>query len=244
MLEFFAEYYCGRVNDIVSVLGSDKDDNDRRKFQNTLTLLHRQNLIHRIAYFDMDNALPTRTYVYGLKRSMAKKYEGKTFDEHSERTVDHELAITQFHISLKKELPKKYLLTWYQSNIKRTINPDAYFSITDLEDPSKATYHYFLEIERAKIGNVKDGEPSIVRKLNRYYELYDTDAAQKDWGFRRFRVITVVRNSDKMYNLCARTQKHRMFWMTTEQLIRESITKEIFHTPKDYGSKTYSLLNP
>src|ERR1019366_137931 len=84
--------------------------------------------------------------VYGLKRSMAKKYEGKTFDEHSERTVDHELAITQFHISLKKELPKKYLLTWYQSNIKRGIAPDAYFSITDLEDPSKATYHYFLEI--------------------------------------------------------------------------------------------------
>ena len=32
--------------------------------------------------------------------------------------------------------------------------------------------------------------------------------------------------------------------MTTEPLVKDSITKEIFHTPKDYGSKTYSLLNP
>lgn len=231
-------------------MGKDpEDDTDRRNVQTTLHLLYQQKIASRLPYFDLEMDLPTRSYVYGLTDKGAKEYGGKTFDEHSERTLDHELQITQFHLQLTRTFKgPRYRVRWHQSNIKRGgVAPDAYFSITDTTlPPDKNTDHYFLEIERAKIGNIKDGEPSIIRKLAHYYEYYDTPKCEKDWGFRRFRVITVVRTADKQYNLCERMREHyahRMFWITTEPHVKESIAGEIFRTPKDWTKVGYSLKN-
>jgi hypothetical protein len=56
------------------------------------------------------------------------------------------------------------------------INPDAYFAITDTSKPEgKDTPHYFLEIEQAKLGGGKNGEPQIIRKLAKYCAYYNSD---------------------------------------------------------------------
>lgn len=223
-----------------------ENENHVRTMRRTLTLLWKEGIASRIQYVEPDMDYATRSFVYGLSDAGARDYGGKTFDEHSERTLDHELEITEFHIALARTFTgPRFNIRWYQSNIKRCVNPDVYFSITDYElPPEKNTAHYFLEIERAKIGNIVNGEPSIVRKLGKYYDFYDSDQCEKEWGFRKFRVITVVRNSEKRYNLCARlieNYNHRMFWITTEPHVRENIGGEIFKTPKDFTKVAYSF---
>jgi hypothetical protein len=246
-LELLADYFCLRIKDVALLMGKNpEDDNDRRNVQTTLSLLHKQRIASRLPYFDLEMDLPTRSFVYGLSDRGAKDYGGKTFDEHSERTLDHELEISTFHIALIKAFPT-LRITWHQANIKRGVNPDAYFSITDPALPEgKNTFHYFLEIERAKIGNIKNGEPSIIRKLAKYYEYYDTNECEKDWGSKTYRVITVVRNADKQYNLCERlaeNYRHRMFWITTEPLIKGNLMGEIFRTPRDFRTTAYSFIS-
>jgi hypothetical protein len=57
-------------------------------------------------------------------------------------------------------------------------------------------------MERSKIGNMKNGEPSILRKLGKFYDYYNTDACEKEWfSFRQFRVIVVQRNDTRRQNL-------------------------------------------
>ena len=162
------------------------------------------------------------------------------------------MELTQFHIHLKQFCEKhKLILTWHQPVIdhKKAINPDAYFGITDPAKPEgRNTFHYFLEIERSKIGNYREGKPSIIRKLQKYHEYYDTELCEKEWGFRKFRVLLTLRNAERQYNLCARLptegMNHRMFWITTETLYKENIGGEIFRTPKDFAKVAYSFLLP
>lgn len=248
VLSILADYFCLRIKDAAVLLHCDPNERaDCRKIQEFFSRLRAEGTVTRLPYFDLEHQ--TRSYVYGLTDRGAAQYGGKTFDEHSARTLDHELQITEFHIRLAQAFKEpRFKLKWFQSNIKRSVNPDAYFSLTDYELPSeKNTAHYFLEIERAKIGNIVNGEPSIVRKLAHYYDYYDTADCEKDWGFKRFRVITVVRNADKQYNLCGRLAKdyaHRMFWITTEPHVHEGIASEIFRTPKDFTKSAYSFTNP
>lgn len=173
----------------------------------------------------------------------------KTFDEHSQRTLDHELEISFFHIALKKFCAKNKLnLYWQQSDLKCTVSPDAMFAITDPAKPEgKNTLYYFLEMERAKIGHYKDGEPSIIRKLAKYYEYYGTDKCEKEWlDFRHFRVVVVQRTDERRKNLLKQLNalfNHRMFWLATEPDYKHNIDGAIFKTPKDYETVSYSFLS-
>jgi hypothetical protein len=181
------------------------------------------------------------TYAYGLSDKGVKKYGGKTLDEHSMRTLDHELAITDFHISLNQFCSREGReLHWRQAHIKKGIHPDAYFSVTDPKRDGRNTNHFFLEIERSKIGNQKNGQPSIIRKLAHYYETYNTDDCERDWNFRTFRVIVQVKTWARAENLLAAlaTQfNHSMFWVgpSNEQLV--------YRTPEDHSEHTYTLLD-
>ena len=106
-----------------------------------------------------------------------------------------------------------------QSDLKRGVNPDAYFSVTNPRKDGKNTHHFFLEIERAKIGKYRDGEPGIIRKLKRYYDYYNTPGCEGAWGFRTYRVVIVLRNDERRNNLLRATQaelNHRMFWLGVE----------------------------
>jgi hypothetical protein len=259
-LKLLAEYFCLRTNDAAALLKHrNPNEDDKRTVRRTLQFLHRDGLANRLPYFDLvTEERGAMTYVYGLSDKAMRLIEAqdiwetdhaKTFDEHSQRTLDHELEISLFHIALKKFCEKQNLeLYWHQKDIKKkTIAPDAYFAISDPAKPDgKNTLHYFLEMERSKIGNIKNGESSIIRKLGKYYEYYNTDACEKEWtSFRQFRVIVVQRNDTRRQNLLKELEaryKNRMFWLTTEDACKQDIGAEIFKTPKDAEQRSYSFL--
>jgi hypothetical protein len=210
--------------------------------------------VNRLPYLELDRESGGVTYVWGLSDKGVLSVQNfhpnaKTFDEHSQRTLDHELEISWFHMALKKFCTKqKLILYWQQADIKRTVAPDALFAITDPVKPTgKNTLYYFLEIERAKIGHYKNGEPSIIRKLGKYHEYYGSDACQKEWAtFRQYRVIVVQPTEQRRENLLRQlheTLNHRMFWLTTESLYRRDIGAAIFRTPKDADVRSYSFLD-
>ncbi|MGD0799191.1 MAG: replication-relaxation family protein [Acidobacteriaceae bacterium] len=254
-LELLAEYFCLRTNDIASLLRDrTPNENDKRSVRHTLGLLHQAGFVNRLPYLELDRETGGTTYVWGLSDKGVQSVQSffahaKTFDEHSQRTLDHELEISWFHMALKKfAIANNLTLYWQQSDIKRTVAPDALFAITDLaKPPGKNTLYYFLEIERAKIGHYQNGEPSIMRKLGKYHEYYGSDACQKEWGtFRQYRVIVVQPTEQRRENLLRQlheTFNHRMFWLTTESLYRHDIGAAIFRTPKDGDARSYSFLD-
>jgi len=219
----------------------------------TLSLLYKQGYLNRLPYIELERTVGAATYVYGLSDKglglvgELRPSAGKTFDDHSQRTLDHELEISFFHIALTKLCAERsFKLYWQQRDLKCAINPDAYFSISDPAKPEgKNTFHYFLEIERAKIGSWKNGEPQIIRKLAKYYEYYNSDACEKQWGnFRQFRVIVIQRTEEKtdfLLSKLAERYKHRMFWLTAENLYKTDLQNAIFKTPKDFTHGTYSI---
>ncbi len=216
-------------------------------------MLLKAGVVARLPYLDLDRVSGGVHYAWGLSDKGVEFCKSlwplaKTFDEHSQRTLDHELEISFFHIALKRFCEKNKLkLYWQQSDLKCTVSPDAMFGITDPAKPDgKNTLYYFLEMERAKIGHYRDGEPSIMRKLGKYYAYYGTDACEKEWqDFRQFRVIVVQRTDERMVNLLKELGKqfnHRMFWLTTEERCKEFMGETIFKTPKDWDKTTYSFL--
>ena len=253
-IELLAEYFCLRTNDVARLIRSrEPNENDKRSVRHTLGLLYKAGLVNRLPYLDFDRESGGVTYVYGLSDKGVKFVEtiwpdAKTFDEHSQRTLDHELEISFFHIALKKFATKNKLkLYWQQSDLKCTVSPDSMFAITDPAKPEgKNTLYYFLEMERAKIGHYRDGEPSIMRKLGKYYTYYGSDACEKEWtDFRQFRVIVVQRTHERRENLLKQLNKelnHRMFWLGTEASYKTDIGGEIFRTPKDWEKVGYSFL--
>jgi Replication-relaxation len=246
-LELLAEYFCLRPKDIAKLLRNrDPNENDLRTARKTLQLLHQEKLVHRERYFELDSEYGNLSYVYGLSdkgRERTEYPEPKSFDEHAVRTLDHELEISFFHIALKAAATRHGLdLDWRQSNLKKGIHPDAYFSLAN----EKGAYHFFLEIERQKIGNRKNGEPSIVRKIERYRNYFDTDQCEQDWDFRKFRVVIVQRNDIRRRHLLKFLRERfplRIFWLTTEPLYKQDIGGRIFSTPKDHDSAAYSFLD-
>jgi hypothetical protein len=180
-------------------------------------LLFKAGYVHRIPYLDLNQTNGGATYAYGLTDKSVAEYGGKTFDDHSTRTLDHELGITGFHIPLKRFCETHGLtLRWQQRDLKRGIHPDAYFSIADPTKHDGKASHFFLEIERSKIGHVVNGVPSIMKKLGHYYDFYNTYGCERDWGFFTYRVVTILRNDERRTNLLRALQdklNHRMFWL-------------------------------
>lgn len=119
-LELLSEYFCLTTNDIAGLMrGREPNENDKRTARLTMKLLREQGLVNRLPYFDVDQERGGITYVYGLSDKALQSREGKTFDEHSERTLDHELAISYFHISLKKFCEANGITLRWQQNHER-----------------------------------------------------------------------------------------------------------------------------
>ena len=235
ILQVLGQHFVLRSKDVAKLLRKrEPTTNDIRTINRSLKLLDEAGFVHRLKYLDLaDDGVG---YACGLTDKGVAEFGGKTFDEHSERTLDHELEISYFHMALQEFCDHRGLvLRWKQSDLKHGVNPDAYFSITDPTKDSKNTNHFFLEVERAKIGNYKDGEPSIIRKLKGYYEYYNSEDCEKAWGFKTYRLIVVLRNDERRANLLHAMQaelKHRMFWISIEGTLAD------FRTPK---GDTFSL---
>ena len=255
VLELLAEYFCLRTNDVARLVRNrTPNESDKRSVRYTLELLYKEGLVNRLPYIELDRDRGVATFVYGLSDkgvSFVRSIwpHAKTFDEHSQRTLDHELEISHFHFALRRLCTtRKLKLFWQQSDLKHTISPDAMFAITNPEKPEgKNTLYYFLELERAKIGHYVNGEPSIMKKLGKYHAYYGTDACQKEWtDFRQFRVIVTQRNDERRENLLKQLNKefnHRMFWLTTEEAYKRDIGGRVFLTPKDFGAAAYGFLD-
>jgi hypothetical protein len=240
-LQILSEMFVMTASGLAAIQRSrTPNESDCRTVNRTMNLLWRAGYVHRLPYIDLEQLSGRAPFAYGLTDKGVKEYGGKTFNEHSHRTIDHELAITNFHIELRTFCASHGLeLYWQQSALKKGIHPDAYFSITDPKKEGKNTNHFFLEIERAKIGHVVNGVPSIMKKLGHYYETYNTDGCQKDWGFKTFRVIVVLPTVRRLGNLLGALEseyEHRMFWLTSSQSVD-------YATPKDYKERSYSLLD-
>ncbi len=164
--------------------------------------LQKDQLIYAFRYYPERQTKGAAPLAYGLSDSgVAQAFRDgfatdstKSFKDHSPRTIEHELAISRFHLKIASLAEsKQWDLRWRQSSLKRTVHPDALFAINGR--------YFFLEIERAKLGNYRDGEPQIVRKLRSYWDYYDSTGCESEFGFRRFRVATVMRTADRAKNL-------------------------------------------
>lgn len=207
--------------------------------------------MYRIRYTDPNLEYGATTFAYGLNRPGARLLEeDRAFDEHSERTLDHELEISLFHIALKELCDKNgWTLTWYQDGLMkgRNINPDAFFAITKPDLPKdRNTFPFFLEMERSKFGNMRNGKYSIERKLAKYHSFFDSAECEKLWGVKKFRVLVIQRTESRRSTLLELLQEklnHRMFWLTTEDEYRKDIGSAIWKNPKDGEKVVYSLTN-
>jgi len=254
ILELLAEFFCLRTNDAAELLRNrTATESDARSVRRTLSILHRDGFLYRLPYFDSGRDRGGVSYVYGLSaKGVAHAFRNgystsatKTLDEHSLRTLDHELEITAFHIALHRMCSARGLrYLWRQKDLEHTVHPDALFYVADPAHPGKA-FCYFLEIERAKLGNYRNGEPQILRKLRRYYDYFNSTGCEKEWGFRQYRVVVVQRTDARREGLLTALRErysHRMFWLTTEAAYREDIGGAIFMTPKDDAPVPFSFL--
>jgi hypothetical protein len=229
-LTLLAEYFCLNA-DTAAHLMHISERTARRHFQH----LEGKGYVQSLAYYPEQQKKGAAPHAFGLSaKGVAYAFkEGfnaggtKTFDEHSSRTIDHELAITRFHIVLTELSDQKgWRLRWRQYDLKRGVHPDALFSLNN-------TY-WFLEVERAKLGNYKNGEPQILRKLKHYHGYYDSTDCEKEWGdFRKFRVLTLMRTPQRTENLIDLLRAEGLgatFWNTHEN--GEDLGSPIFHTPR------------
>ena len=256
LLELCAEFFLLRTNDAAELLRNRTvTESDARSVRRTLSILHRDGFLDRAPHFNSGNERGGAGYVYGLSakgvdHALRNGYftpATKTLDEHSIRTLDHELEITSFHIALHRLCAANALrYQWRQTGLKHSVHPDALLFVADPANPGKA-FCYFLEIERSKLGNYRSGEPQILRKLRRYYEYFNSTDCEKEWGFRQYRVIVVQRTDARREGLIMALREkcsHRMFWLATEAAYRADIGGAIFMTPKDDAPVPFSFLTP
>jgi hypothetical protein len=168
----------------------------------------------------------------------------KVFKPNSDTLLPHEYEITAFHLHLKAFCETRgWKLYWQQRDLKCTVNPDALFGITDAQ---QNTWWHFLEIEKTKPGNFRNGQSKLMRNAGIYHSYFNTDLCEREWrNFRKFRVVIVQRNDERRTNLLRALEakiKHRMFWLTTESKYREDIGSKIFLTPKDYQTESYAFI--
>jgi hypothetical protein len=238
-----AEYFVLTTKDFSDLL----PEFSSRHVLRALTALAAAGTATSLRRYDVNIEAGKATHFWGLTKRGVRVAEEtgiatgatKTIDEHSVHMLDHEILITRFHIQLKKLFGDN--LVWRQTDLRRNgLNPDAQFDI----ERDTGIHHFYLEMERSKFGNYKHGEPQIVRKLGNYYDRYDTDAHAKNWGFRKFRVITVERDKRShartLIDMLQEKYPHRMFWLTTESRCMGDIAGKSFLTPK---ADTFSFLD-
>jgi len=227
-------------------------ESDLRAIRRTLAALREEGLVHRIPYIDLNRETGGPTAAWGLSdRAVASvdlsRHGAKTFDEHSERTLDHELGISRFHMALKRGCDARGLaLHWRQTDLKHAIHPDALAAITDPAKPEDAnTNWFFVEIERAKLGAYDAArEPSIIRKLARYYDHFNSTDCERAWGIRQFRVLVILSSEGRRSNLLERLRAafdHRMFLLATEGNCRDDLSQPVFATTKDTAVSIFDL---
>lgn len=247
ILEILADHCYITTGQCARILGIERGY-PLRALQMVLRRAYLGGLLNRRKVVDYDDSRGFTPYelAYWLTKQGCERIgRGKFNEEKSPRTLEHEIAISEFHIRLAKACKERGVaLHWRQRNLKRTVNPDALFGLSDPGLPANEnTFYYFLEVEKSKQGNYRQGESGLIRKLNRYHEYQAGGHCREDWRwFDQFRVVVVVKNEARRRNLLLaleETQPTRIFWVTTGDA---ELSQKVFLTPKDHGQTAYSLL--
>ena len=191
-------------------------------------------LVYSIRYAPEEHTKGAIPMAYGLSDSgVAKAFrEGfatdstKTIKGHKPSRIEHEIMISRFHLELARSCEENgWDLRWRQKNLQHGVYPDALFSVNGA--------YFFLEIERAKLGDYKDGEPQILRKLKTYRDYYGSTDCETDFGFRRFSVVTVMRTFARAANLTQRVAGAGVdaatFIVSSEQHLFDRTSKQKAH---------------
>jgi hypothetical protein len=162
------------------------------------------------------------------------------------RTLAHDAAITDVHLAVERGCREHHGdLFWLQHRLKRGVNPDALFAITDnrLANDENTAY-YFLEIERWREAGHQQGRSALLRRLHRYASYHGSDECQADWNwFDEFRVILLVPTERRRDNLVEKLSGDLalpIFWLGVEG---SDITKHVFRSPADSVDRRYSLFD-
>jgi hypothetical protein len=243
ILDFLCRYIYLRTSDFYTLVRADRDGARRA----VRRLLHdfwgRGYLVRRpVIDYDAPGPFPRYENVYSLSSSGVEllRDSGSLDDaltctpDKSPHSLEHDVWITEFHLAVERFCDVNGRTAyWQQHNLKRTVNPDALFALTDPSRPEdESTSYYFLEIERSRQGSYRDGRSALLRKLDRYAEYYGTERCLRDWDwFDEFRVVIVVANETRRTNLLlqlAELLPHPAFWVSVQG---SDLSGDCFLTP-------------
>jgi hypothetical protein len=109
----------------------------------------------------------------------------------SQRTLTHDAAVRDVHLAVEQSCGDHGReLYWQQHRLKRGVNPDALFALTDPSRSSDdSTAYYFLELERWREAGHRHGRSALVLRLHRYANYQGSSECRRDWQrFDEFRV--------------------------------------------------------
>jgi protein involved in plasmid replication-relaxation len=251
VLGLLAEYHYLRTPDFYGLLQI-SDPHEQRGTRRALMLLARAGLVlrSRQAVDDPSDAFLRYQHCYRLSRAGCHAIGGgQAAIEKSPASIDHELLITDFHIALSAGVPGTHRVYWRQSDLKRTVHPDALFAITNTTRPRElSTFYYFLEAEYSRQGHYRAGESGLIAKLRRYSEYRRSAACREEWKhFSDFRVVVVLRTRERQENLLRVLKKKlpiKALWTTTTDDVQRDIVGPIFRGPPDPSSATSLFDDP
>lgn len=241
---------------IIEKRGEGKQETWERAVRRALDLLERAGYITHGAVYEDNRASRQqviRRWVHYLTKKGAAAIAGGKPPHHERKPASllHEEAVTEFHLELEQALKAHPSLKfhWLQRDIRKGTNPDAIFGIEDTTKPiDRSTHWFFLEIERCRAGNWKNGHDQKVRKLQRYTEYRTSGRLTRDWSFiGDFRVIFREETNERMMNLLRKLAPllpYRFIWITSKELVREKgILERVFATPRDFRDSATLFLD-
>jgi hypothetical protein len=250
-LALLAEYHYLTTPDFYRLLGK-SGAHEQRGIRRMLMLLSRAQLVERSRHAIDDPADPFLRYQYCYRLSRTGQTaigKGHAAIEKSPASLAHELEITAFHIALNAGVPKTHRVYWLQTDLKRTVNPDALFAVTDTTRPAEtSTFYYFLEVERSRQGHYRHGESGLLTKLRRYADYRRSELCRSEWRhFADFRVIVVLPTRERQVNLLQTlrtTLSSPMIWTATAEDVQRDICGSMFRAPPDFEVDKHSIIQP
>lgn len=240
VLALLADFHYLRTPDFYRLLEI-SDPNAQRGVRRGLMLLARSGLVlrSRQAIDDPNDPFLRYQHCYRLSRAGSRAIGGgQAAIEKSPASIDHELLITDFHIALSSHASTTHRVYWRQTDLKRTVHPDALFALTNITRPrEQSTIYYFLEAEYSRQGHYRAGESGLLTKLRRYGEYRKSATCREEWKhFSDFRVIVLLRTRERQENLLrvlAKRLPNKAFWTTTVGDVQRDITGPIFRGPPE-----------
>lgn len=199
------------------------------------------------------HGLTERGFRLVRSRGLDEKETAKSFETFSVNHVDHELKINDFLDILEAALGREGLeLIVYNTDLftvfnEHVVSPDRLLYIYDPKTDTTSA-PIFLEYEKQKRGKYDEaGRPQVIRKLINLNSYYDTDDCEKDFKFRKFYVLVILRTERKRQflaeDLISEHQNTGTLLLASEQEATTNILGDILHTWNDGKPKARSLLD-